>query len=64
VLVDGLVGKRAVIEYADDYELVLRLDDGRVLRVLVEVDCEFWDGNTCVDEDWDAYLVYEVVKDE
>ena len=63
-MVDGLVGKRATIVEVDDYELVLRLDDGRVLRVLVEVDCEFWDGDKCVDEDWDAYLVYEVVKDE
>ena len=61
---DGLVGRRAVIEYADDYELRLRLEDGRVVRVLVEVDCEFWDGDKCVDEDWDAYLVYEVVDSE
>lgn len=63
-MVDGLVGKRATIVEVDDYELRLRLDDGRVVRVLVEVDCEFWDGDKCVDEDWDAYLVYEVVDSE
>ena len=61
---DGIVGRRATILEADGYSLKLRLDDGRVVRVLVEVDCEFWDGDKCVDDDWDAYLVYEVVDSE
>ena len=60
----GLAGKEAVIEHADSLELLLRLRDGTRVRVSVEVDCMYWNGPICEDEDWDAYLEYEVVGNE
>ncbi len=58
-MVGGLVGVRAEIIEANDYELKLRLDDGRIIKVRPEVDCAWWDGDVCTDEDWTVYLEYE-----
>ena len=55
-----LRGRWVLVEEADEYEVVLRLPDGTRIKVRAEVDCSYWDGNVCTDEDWDVYLDYEV----
>ena len=63
-LPEGLIGKQVVIEAADWQGLKLRLPDGTRVRVSVEIDCMYWNGTICEDEDWDAYLEYYLECDE